>query len=91
MLRRERSVERSPQTRYHRSVSREIIDYPFAEDLAAAERFDRLAEMHPRPSSDYHFRTVEELMAPLTEDSSFKELVAEEATNPRLRAAWLER
>lgn len=71
-------------------VSRETIDYPFAEDLAAAARFDRLAETRTRPSSDYRFRTVEELMAPLTEDRSFKELVAEEATDPGLRVAWLE-
>ena len=72
-------------------MAAEVIDYPFEEDLATARRMDLLAESRPRPISDYRFRTVEELMAPLTEESSFAELVAEEATNPRLREAWLAR
>ena len=72
-------------------MSGEVIDYPFEEDLAAARRFDRLADSRPRTNSDSRFRTVEELMAPLTEKGSFAELVAEEATNPRLREAWLAR
>lgn len=70
-------------------MSAEVIDYPFEEDLAAARRIERRAKLRPRPASGYHFRTVEELLAPLTDESSFRELVDEEATDPRLRAAWL--
>jgi hypothetical protein len=70
----------------------ELIDYPFAGDLAAEERISQLLRDDERPPLGpeyYHLRTVEELIAPLTDPESFRRLVEEEAQIPELREAWL--
>ena len=70
----------------------ELIDYPFAEDLETEDFINQLlldAEKPPLGAERYHMRTVEELLAPLTDPESFRKLVEEEAAIPELRDAWL--
>jgi hypothetical protein len=69
----------------------ETIDYPFEEDLCAARRIDqasRDAALSPAGPGAYRMRTVEELLAPLTDPDSLRQLVEEEATLPEFRKAW---
>jgi hypothetical protein len=70
----------------------ELINYPFAEDLAAEERINQMLRDAGRPplgAEHYRMRTVEELVMPLTDPESFRQLVEEEASIPELREAWL--